>query len=295
MLPLSLEEIKRRTDKHLPFSYKGIGGRTIGLTHAREHLHWVSLHKQIASYFSPLLSNCLPLPCQNFHVLDKKNNLALCFLPNSLPPAISFLKFPKALHEHHLKFFESEGPFSAGRRFGSHSPHASHHGVAGVMNGILLPHKHTHLPTLKFLAPLARAIQQAIKDFSQDLWDWIKDLLPPDFPSIGGSIFQSIAINYRAACVLHRDVSDHLPSWIYYFDSFQNGELSVPELGINIPVRPTSLLGIHGKYFFHGVLPYTGTRSSISFYSHYSKFSFPKFSKCSPEIVELISQLNWRI
>ena len=163
------------------------------------------------------------------------------------------------------------------------------------MNGVLVSFKHTHIPTLKFLAPLARAIQKAIRDFSPDLWDWIINSLPPDFPSIGGSIFQSIAINYWASCVLHRDVSDHLPSWIYYFDSFEKGELCLPELGINIPVHPTSLLGVHGMYFFHRVLPSEGDRSSISFYSHFSKFSFPNFLRCSPEILQLTSELDWRI
>jgi hypothetical protein len=45
-------------------------------------------------------------------------------------------------------------------------------------------------------------------------------------------------MNFRTSMVYHRDPLDILPAWVYYFDSFEQGALSVPELGINIPVRP---------------------------------------------------------
>jgi hypothetical protein len=79
------------------------------------------------------------------------------------------------------------------------------------------------------------------------------------------------------------------------FDSFTGGELSLPELGINIPVAPQSLLGLNGKFLFHGVLALECHSSSISFYSHYSKFSVPNFSSMTPEITKLMNQIDWKI
>jgi hypothetical protein len=95
--------------------------------------------------------------------------------------------------------------------------------------------------------------------------------------------------------VYHRDFLDILPTWVYYFDFFEQGALFVSELGINIPVRPRSLLGLNGKYFFHGALPYKKTRSLIAFYYHYSKETFPKFSSFLSEISFLMDQLDWSI
>jgi hypothetical protein len=289
-----LKEIKARTDHFLPFSYKGIGGRTLGLTKALEHLHWSAIHTNLRKFFAAF-PPCLTLPTATYHVSDNQDELVFCYLPSPFPPEIAFDSFPFDLHSHHQQFFVTEGPFSAGRRFESHMPHASHHGISDVSGGILNHHNNTHIPTLRFLSPLAKAIQNLIRLHCPELWETILQQLPPDFPSIGGSIFQTIALNYRTSSSFHRDVGDQLPAWIYYFDSFEEGHLSLPEFGINIPVAPKSLLGLHGKYFFHGVLPSRGYRSSISFYSHFSKQSYPTFQSVSDIIHEISKNLDWAI
>lgn len=267
----------------------------MGSTKNLRHLHWQQLHLQISSFFAPLMTECITLPLSSFRVEDSTGNLAFLFLPDPLPPEDAFVSFPGNLQAHYEAHFLTEGPFSACRRFDSHSANASHHGVSGVFKGELKHHKETHLPTLQFLAPLAKAIQRFLKDSYPDIWDDIVTQLPTNFPTIGGSIFQSIALNYRCSSVLHRDVSDSLPAWIYYFDDFSGGQLCLPELGINIPVRPQSLLGLHGKYMFHSVLQHQGTRSSISFYIHYSSISQPAFDSVSPVISSLMSDLDWSI
>jgi hypothetical protein len=93
-------------------------------------------------------------------------------------------------------------------------------------------------------------------------------------PTLGSSILQSSAANFRTSVVYPLDT---LPAWVYYFDSFEQGALSGPELGINIPVGPKSLLGLNGKCIFRGAVPHTRTRSSISFYCYYSVGTFPNF------------------
>ena len=279
----------------MPFSYKGIGGRTLGSTKHLRHLHWKELHRQISSFFAPLMAQCITLPLSSFLVEDSSRTLAFLFLPKLLPPEAAFLSFPPNLQAYHEGHFQDEGPFNACRRFDSHSAGASHHGISGVFKGQLKHYKETHIPTLEFLAPLAKAIQRLIKNSFPDIWEGILSDLPTDFPTIGGSIFQSIAVNYRCSSVLHRDVSDSLLAWIYYFDDFDDGQLCLPELGINIPVRPQSLFGLHGKYMFHSVLQHKGTRSSISFYVHYSTISQPAFDSVSPVVSFLMSDIDWSI
>lgn len=170
------------------------------------------------------MTECITLPLSSFRVEDSTGNLAFLFLPDPLPPEDAFVSFPGNLQAHYEAHFLTEGPFSACRRFDSHSANASHHGVSGVFKGELKHHKETHLPTFQFLAPLAKAIQRFLKDSYPDIWDDIVTQLPTNFPTIGGSIFQSIALNYRCSSVLHRDVSDSLPAWIYYFDDFSGGQ-----------------------------------------------------------------------
>ena len=272
----------------------GIGGRTQGVTKVLEHKHWRKIHHQLEKYFSPFFLQRLSLPPGSYFVADSQNDLVFCYLPNPFPLNVGFLEFPFTIHQHHAKFFESEGPFSAGRRFDSHSPHASHHGISGVMSGILKAHKATHLPTLRFLSPLVKEIQRIIRDRLPEVWNSFPKP-DPAFPSIGGSIFQTVALNYCTSCAFHRDSSDDLPAWIYYFDSFEKGELYAPELGIDIPVSPKSLLGLHGKWVFHRALPHTGIRSSVSFYCHYTHLSYPKFETLSPEISVLMTKIDWAI
>ena len=139
-----------------------------------------------------------------------------------------------------------------------------------------------------------KKIQRIIRDSFPNIWNTFPQP-DPAFPTIGGSVFQSVALNYRTFCAYHRDSADDLPAWIYYFDFFEKGELYLPELGIDIPVAPTSLLGLNGKYVFHTALPHTGFRSSFSLYCHYSKFSYPKFSSLSPEVVELTTKIDWAL
>ena len=274
----------------MPFEYKGIRGRTLGDTQKLEHLHWSELHPRISLFFAPLMESSSTLPKKTLHVRDSEGEMALCFFPS--PFTSSFRNFPKYLHLHHEQFFVTEGGFCAGRRFPSHSPHASHHGISQVYNGTLMHHSSTHVPTLKFLSPLAKEIQRLIWKTYPDLWKKINESLPP-WKGIGGSIFQSIALNYRASTVLHRDVSDELPAWIYYFDDFEAGELWIPELGIKVPVESTSLVGLHGKYLFHSVLPHKGFRSSISFYCHHSFLHSPSFSKVSDVVSTCQHHIDW--
>jgi hypothetical protein len=80
-----------------------------------------------------------------------------------------------------------------------------------------------------FFSPLVKEMQRIIRDQFPDLWKFISENSIPNFPTIGGSIFQSIALNFRASTIWHRDVSDELPAWIYCFDSFTGGELSLPK------------------------------------------------------------------
>jgi hypothetical protein len=250
------------------------------------------MHIQISEFFSKY--GQVKLTPGIWQVVDSVRQLAVCFLPSVILEPIGFFKFPSKLRKWHSEIFEKDPAFRTSRRFLTHSSHATHHGMSSVQNGMLMAHHETHFPTLEFLSPLVIQIQKLIKAHCPEIWNTMVNELP-DFPGIGGSVFQSVAINYECSVCLHRDASDDMPAWIYYFGEFENGELWIPELGIAIPVKPLDLVGLHGKYLFHGVLKHSGSRSSISFYSHWNKYNQPNFLKTHPTIRKLQNELCWKI
>jgi hypothetical protein len=68
-----------------------------------------------------------------------------------------------------MKHIIHHGTFTAGRRFCQHIPECIHHGISGVKQSVLSHHP-THMPTLKFLALLAKLIQTTIKEQLPQVW-----------------------------------------------------------------------------------------------------------------------------
>jgi hypothetical protein len=162
------------------------------------------------------------------------------------------------------------------------------------MNGVLQHHQETNLELLKFLSPLAKALQKTIFTRWPKVWEMLRKK-NPSWPGLGGSIFQTIAVNYRTSTTLHRDEGDFQMAWIYYFNDFSGGELEIPELRIKIPVQPCTLCGLHGRMLYHGVAPHTGHRSSISFYSHYIHGNDNAVKNFSELVLWMQTNLDWAL
>jgi len=252
------------------------------------------MHHQLESHFAENLTRLRMLPSHHqISVFDANNVPCILYTPKLCTTSGSFLHLPSSLHNAARDYFRKDGPFTAGRRFKTHQPQGSHHGISGVSHGILQSYSHTSFALLSFFSPLAIAIQRSIKEFWPEVWQWILERLPA-FTGIGGSIFQTIALNYRTNCALHRDVADRNLSWTYYFDDFSRGEVEIPEMEYAIPVQPRSLLGLNGNFFFHRAAAYAGERSCVTLYFHYSKDYEPKYSSISPNVIKLQHSLNWK-